>query len=61
MQTTLLNADPLLDAEPPDAEPPPQNTWDATRYGQQAGGTHTTGMFSCSIHPVKNNDKMTNS
>ena len=26
--------------------PPPQNTWDTTRYGQQAGGTHPTGIYT---------------
>ena len=26
---------------------PPQHTWDTTGYGQQAGGTHPTGMLSC--------------
>ena len=34
-----LDADPW-DADPPDADPPP-------RYGQQAGGTHPTGMHNC--------------
>ena len=37
-----------LDTDPPDTDPleadPP---WDATGYGQQAGGTHPTGMHSC--------------
>ena len=28
---------------------PPQNTWDTTGYGQQAGGTHPTGMNSCPV------------
>ena len=49
-----LNADPH-DAElppppmqnTPDADPPPQDTWYTTGYGQQAGGTHPTGMLSC--------------
>ena len=27
----------------------PQNTWDTTGYGQQAGGTHPAGMLSCCI------------
>ena len=27
---------------------PPQDTWDATGYGQQLGGTHPTGMLSYS-------------
>ena len=26
---------------------PLQDTWDITGYGQQAGGTHPTGMLSC--------------
>ena len=26
---------------------PPRHTWDITGYGQQAGGTHPTGMLSC--------------
>ena len=25
----------------------PQDTWDTTRYGQQASGTHPTVMLSC--------------
>ena len=25
---------------------PPPITWDTTGYGQQAGGTHPTGMYS---------------
>ena len=25
---------------------PLRDTWDTTRYGQQAGGTHPTGMHS---------------
>ena len=29
--------------------PNPPGTWDATGYGQQAGGTHPTGMPSCLI------------
>ena len=28
---------------------PPRDTWDTTGYGQQVGGTHSTGMFSCVI------------
>ena len=34
------------------ADPLPQDTWDTTRYGQQAGGRHPTGMLCCSF-PVK--------
>ena len=26
---------------------PPRDTWDTTGYGQQADGTHPTGMHSC--------------
>ena len=25
----------------------PPDTWDTKGYGQQAGGTHPTGMLSC--------------
>ena len=25
----------------------PRDTWDTTGYGQQAGGTHPTGIYSC--------------
>ena len=33
---------------PPGRIPPPsRHTWDTTGYGQQAGGTHPTGMHSC--------------
>ena len=28
---------------------PPPHTWDTTGYRQQAGGTHPTGMHSCSV------------
>ena len=30
-------------------QPPPhsRDTWDTTGYGQQAGGTHPTRMYSC--------------
>ena len=28
--------------------PLPPDTWDTTEYGQQEGGTHPTGMLSCS-------------
>ena len=28
------------------ADPPPQYTWDTTGYGQEASGTHPTGMLS---------------
>ena len=34
---------PLRDQAPP----PPPSTVHAGRYGQQAGGTHPTGMQSC--------------
>ena len=27
--------------------PPPRNSWHTTGYGQQAVGTHPTGMLSC--------------
>ena len=27
---------------------PTRDTWDTTGYGQQVGGTHPTGMHSCS-------------
>ena len=27
--------------------PPSPDIWDTTGYGQQAGGTHSTGMLSC--------------
>ena len=26
---------------------PPRDIWDTMGYGQQAGGTHPTGMLSC--------------
>ena len=43
---------------PSNADPPPhhtdflpmqtsRDTWDTTGYGQQAGGTHPTGMYTC--------------
>ena len=28
--------------------PPGGDTWDTMGYGQEAGGTHPTGMHSCS-------------
>ena len=41
---------------PPPQERPP-GAVHAGRYGQQAGGTHTTGMHTCyidvNIHPVR--------
>ena len=33
------------EADPPGADTPP--TMHAGRYGQQAGGTHPTGMHTC--------------
>ena len=48
------SAQPPLDAEPPDAEPPPPmytplppGCKPLHRYGQQAGGMHPTGMHTC--------------
>ena len=38
------------------ANPLPRDTWDTTGYGQQAGGTHPTGINSCCriyLHPTK--------
>ena len=32
-----------------------QDTWDTTGYGQQAGGTHLTGMLSCLLWTNKCN------
>ena len=31
----------------------PKNTWDTTGYGQQAGDTHPTGMYSCLYFSLK--------
>ena len=33
--------------------PSPRDTWDTTGYGQQAGGTHSTGMLSCPLNVSK--------
>ena len=38
--------------------PPPPNTWDTTRYGQQAGGTHPTVMLSCFYNSFYINDTL---
>ena len=38
---------PPLDRYPPPGQVPPPGTVPAGRYGQQAGGTHPTGMHSC--------------
>ena len=35
------------------ADPPLRDTWDTTGYGQQAGGTHPTGMYSCFQDMIK--------
>ena len=35
------------------ADTPPRDTCDTTGYGQQAGGTHPTGMYSCFQDMIK--------
>ena len=41
------DADPQGWADPPDADPPRLGRTPPPRYGQQAGGTHPTGMHTC--------------
>ena len=46
-------ASPLGPGTPPDQAPPrtrPPGTEHAGRYSQRAGGTHPTGMQSCSVN-----------
>ena len=43
---------------PPQDQAPPPSAVHAGRYGQQAGGTHPTGMQSCSFHLI--NSRMAN-
>ena len=38
------------------ADSPPSDTWDTTRYGQQADGTHPTVMLSCFYNSFYIND-----
>ena len=40
---------PPVGRPPPGYRPPPllRDNWDTTGYGQQAGGTHPTGMDAC--------------
>ena len=39
---------PEADTPPPGADPPPPFAVHAGRYGQHSGGTHPTGMHTCS-------------
>ena len=41
---------------PPRIRPPPPGTVHPGRHGQQAGGTHPTGMQSCLLILSWNND-----
>ena len=38
---------PIACWDTPGADTPPPGTVHAVRYGQQAGGTHPTGMYTC--------------
>ena len=50
-QCMLGYADPLPRSRPLGAEIPPPPAVHAGRYGQQAGGTHPTGMHTCCKDP----------